>query len=88
MAKALFILNDPPYGTERDYNALCLAASLPRRAGEEVKVFHMGDAATGSKGGQKVPQGYYNVEVMLRLDAVGRPHAGLLIQPGVCQEVM
>ncbi len=22
MAKTLFILNDPPYGTERDYNAL------------------------------------------------------------------
>lgn len=23
--KYLFILNDPPYGTERSYNVLCLA---------------------------------------------------------------
>jgi sulfur relay (sulfurtransferase) complex TusBCD TusD component (DsrE family) len=26
MPKKLFILNDPPYGTERSYNALRLAA--------------------------------------------------------------
>lgn len=31
-----FILNDPPYGTERRYNALRLAGSLSRREGEEV----------------------------------------------------
>jgi uncharacterized protein involved in oxidation of intracellular sulfur len=28
MSKTLFILNDPPYGTERSYNALRLAGSL------------------------------------------------------------
>jgi uncharacterized protein involved in oxidation of intracellular sulfur len=28
MAKQLFILNDPPYGTERSYNAIRLARSL------------------------------------------------------------
>lgn len=66
MAKTLFILNDPPYGTERDYNALRLAASLAKRDGEEVKVFLVGDAASAGKAGQKVPQGYYNVEVMLQ----------------------
>ena len=35
MPKTLFILNDPPYGTERSYNALRLAGSLskPRRKG-------------------------------------------------------
>jgi uncharacterized protein involved in oxidation of intracellular sulfur len=27
MAKTLFILNDPPYGTERSYNALRLAGA-------------------------------------------------------------
>ena len=31
MAKTLFILNDPPYGTERSYNALRLAGSLSAR---------------------------------------------------------
>ncbi|MBE7481561.1 MAG: DsrE family protein [Polyangiaceae bacterium] len=66
MAKTLFILNDPPYGTERSYNALRLASSLSRREGEEVKVFLMGDAASCAKANQKVPQGYYNVEIMLR----------------------
>lgn len=66
MAKTLFILNDPPYGTERDYNALRLAASLSKREGEDVKVFLIGDAASCAKAGQKVPQGYYNIEVMLR----------------------
>jgi uncharacterized protein involved in oxidation of intracellular sulfur len=66
MAKTLFILNDPPYGTERNYNALRLAGSLARREGEQVKVFLMGDAAGAAKKGQKLPQGYYNTEVMLR----------------------
>lgn len=66
MAKTLFILNDPPYGTERSYNALRLAGSLSRREGEGVKVFLIGDAASCAKANQKVPQGYYNVEVMLR----------------------
>ncbi|MBI3492567.1 MAG: DsrE family protein [Acidobacteria bacterium] len=65
MAKTLFILNDPPYGTERTYNALRLAGSLSKRDGEQVKVFLIGDAASGAKAGQKVPQGYYSVEVML-----------------------
>jgi uncharacterized protein involved in oxidation of intracellular sulfur len=45
MAKTLFILNDPPYGTERSYNALRLAGSLSKREGEEVKVFLIGDAS-------------------------------------------
>ncbi len=66
MGKTLLILNDPPYGTERSYNALRLAGSLSKRQGEEVKVFLIGDAASCAKAGQKVPQGYYNVETMLR----------------------
>ena len=66
MAKTLFILNDPPYGTERGYNALRLAGSLAKREGEDVKVFLIGDAASCAKGNQKVPQGYYNIEMMLR----------------------
>ena len=65
MAKTLFILNDPPYGTERSYNALRLAGALSKHEGEEVKLFLVGDAASCAKAHQKVPQGYYNVEVML-----------------------
>lgn len=62
----LLILNDPPYGTERSYNGLRLAGSLARQEGTHVQVFLIGDAAACAKAGQKVPQGYYNLERMLR----------------------
>jgi uncharacterized protein involved in oxidation of intracellular sulfur len=65
--RTLFILNEPPYGSERCYNALRLAASLATREGEQVWVYLMGDAGSGAKAGQDVPKGYYNVEAMLRL---------------------
>jgi uncharacterized protein involved in oxidation of intracellular sulfur len=70
VSETLFVLNDPPYGTERSYNGLRLAGSLAKREGENVRVFLVGDAAACAKGGQKVPQGYYNLELMLR--SVGR----------------
>lgn len=63
--KTLFILNDAPYGTERSYNGLRLAGSLSRAEGEEVKLFLMGDAASCAKAGQKVPEGFYNIQLML-----------------------
>jgi uncharacterized protein involved in oxidation of intracellular sulfur len=63
--KTLLILNDPPYGTERSYNALRLARSLAARESSEVRVFLLGDAASCARAGQKVPQGYYNVADML-----------------------
>ena len=65
MSNILFILNDGPYGTERSYNGLRLAGSIAKRGTDEVRVFLMGDAAVCAKGGQKVPQGYYNVELMM-----------------------
>ncbi len=65
MAKALFILNDQPYGTERSYNALRLAGSLSKVAGEEVRILFMGDAVSCAKSGQKVPEGFYNLELMI-----------------------
>lgn len=83
MAKTLFILNDPPYGTERSYNALRLAGSLSKREGEQVKVFLIGDAASCAKSHQKVPQGYYNLEVMLR--NVAR-HGGEIGVCGTCMD--
>ena len=63
--KTLFILNDAPYGTERSYNGLRLAGALSKAEGEEVKLFLMGDAAACAKGGQKVPEGFYNIQIML-----------------------
>lgn len=82
MSRTLFILNDPPYGTERTYNALRLAGALSKRDGEEVKIFLIGEAASCAKSHQKVPQGYYNVEVMLKANA----HHGADI--GVCGTCM
>jgi uncharacterized protein involved in oxidation of intracellular sulfur len=82
MPKTLFVLNDPPYGTERSYNALRLAGAVATREGEEVKVFLMGDAASCAKKDQKVPPGYYNLEVMLR--SVGRRGGEI----GVCGTCM
>ena len=65
--RTLLILNDPPYGTERSYNGLRLAGTLVKREGEEVRVFLMGDAAACAEAGQKVPQGYYSLERMLKV---------------------
>lgn len=65
--KYLFILNDPAYGTERSYNGLRLAMTLLAQEAEaEVAVFLMGDAVTCAKAGQKTPDGYYNLERMLK----------------------
>jgi uncharacterized protein involved in oxidation of intracellular sulfur len=66
MATILIILNDPPYGTERSYNGLRLAMAIGRQPDSRVRVFLMGDAASCSKGGQTTPQGYYNLERMVR----------------------
>ena len=63
--KTLFILNDAPYGSERSYNGLRLAGSLSKSESEEVKVFLIGDAAACAKAGQKVPEGFYNIQVMI-----------------------
>jgi len=58
-------LRDPPYGTERCYNALRLARTLLDQKAGEVKVFLLGDAAAAAHAGQKVAQGYYNLADML-----------------------
>jgi len=81
--KTLFILNDPPYGTERSYNGLRLAGALAKRAEQEVRVFLMGDAAACAKLGQKVPQGYYNLGRMLQVVAQSRGEIGVC---GSCME--
>ncbi|MES9826732.1 MAG: DsrE family protein [Candidatus Thiodiazotropha sp.] len=62
--RILIILNDPPYGTERSYNGLRLAKALGREEAR-VTLFLMADAVVCANRGQKVPQGFYNVELML-----------------------
>jgi uncharacterized protein involved in oxidation of intracellular sulfur len=80
----LFILNDPPYGTERVYNGLRLAhALLKRDAGMAIKVFLMADAVLAAKKGQKTPDGYYNLERMLKRIAAGD---GRLLLCGTCMD--
>jgi len=79
--KTLLILNDPPYGTERSYNGLRLANALSGK-GAEVTVFLMADAVACAKAGQKVPQGYYKLELMVK--AVARK--GDVLMCGTCMD--
>jgi uncharacterized protein involved in oxidation of intracellular sulfur len=65
MTFTLFIVNDAPYGNERAYNALRLAGALASREDQPVRLFLMADAVGCAKSGQKVPEGYYNVQIML-----------------------
>jgi uncharacterized protein involved in oxidation of intracellular sulfur len=77
----LFIVNDQPYGTERMFNALRMAGVLVRSEENQVTVFLMGDAVSGAKAGQKTPDGYYNVERMLRRVVNGK---GTVLLCGTC----
>ncbi|MBA2350976.1 MAG: DsrE family protein [Burkholderiales bacterium] len=65
MSSILFILNDAPYGNERAYNALRLAGALANKDDQRVHVFLMADAVGCAKSGQKVPEGDYNIQLML-----------------------
>jgi uncharacterized protein involved in oxidation of intracellular sulfur len=82
--RTLFIINDPPYGTERVYNALRLAhALLKKDVAAEITVFLMADAVLSAKAGQKTPDGYYNVERMLKRVLVSKGHVLLC---GTCMD--
>lgn len=64
--KSLIIINDAPYGTERCYNALRVAHALLKQESAELDLFLMADAVTAARRGQKPPEGYYNIELMLK----------------------
>jgi len=81
--KTLLILNDAPYGSERTYNGARLAGALAKQPGNEVRVFLIGDAASAAHRLQKVPSGFYNLEVMLG-SVVN--HAGLIGVCGTCMD--
>ena len=65
--KILLLINDAPYGTEKAYNALRLGMTLQKEQPDvEVRVFLMADAVGCALPNQNTPQGYYNIERMLR----------------------
>jgi uncharacterized protein involved in oxidation of intracellular sulfur len=67
MQKILILINDAPYGTEKAYNALRLANQLNKAHEEvEVRIFLMADAAACALAGQNTPNGYYNIERMMK----------------------
>ncbi len=66
MEKYLFIINNGPYGDERPYNALRLAMSLVKREATQVKVFLTADGVACARKNQKTPDGYYNIERMIK----------------------
>jgi uncharacterized protein involved in oxidation of intracellular sulfur len=83
MTKVLITINDPPYGTERAYNALRLAANLLKKdPALEFRIFLVGDAASCAKAGQSVPSGYFNIENIVK--AVVRRNG----EVGVCGTCM
>ena len=80
----LFILNDAPYGTERVYNGIRLALALLKSDPQtHVTVFLMADAASAARAGQKTPDGYYNVERMLKRVLAGH---GKVLLCGTCMD--
>lgn len=66
MEKYLFIINNGPYGDERPYNALRLAMNLQKREDASVKVFLTADGVACARKNQKTPDGYYNIERMVK----------------------
>ncbi len=59
------ILNDGPYGTERSYNGLRLATAMAKD-NLPVQIFLMADAVACAVKNQNTPNGYYNIERMIK----------------------
>ncbi len=81
--RSLIIINDAPYGTERCYNALRVAHSLLKQESAQVNVFLIADAVTAARHGQKPPEGYYNIELMLKRVVRGN---GRVMLCGTCMD--
>lgn len=63
----LIILTEAPYGQERSFHGLRLSDALLKLENElDLTVYLTNDAVLCAKKGQKTPQGYYNIERMLR----------------------
>ena len=65
--RVMVILNDAPYGQARTYQGLRMAdAMLTIEADLELTLYLSNDAVLCAKAGQQTPDGYYNVERMLK----------------------
>jgi uncharacterized protein involved in oxidation of intracellular sulfur len=65
--KILILINDHPYGTEKAYNGLRLAMQIQKDYEDtNLCVFLMADAVTCALPNQNTPNGYYNIERMLK----------------------
>jgi uncharacterized protein involved in oxidation of intracellular sulfur len=61
------ILSSAPYGDEKVWNALRMAQALVSVAVKmKVNIFLVGDAVSAARKGQRPPEGYYNLEKMLK----------------------
>jgi uncharacterized protein involved in oxidation of intracellular sulfur len=82
--KSLVLINDQPYGTERVYNALRLAQAMFKHdPATQLTVFLIGDAVLAAKSQQKTPDGYYNIERMLRRILSSK---GTILLCGTCMD--
>ena len=65
--KVLIIINDASYGTEKAFNALRLAMTFQKEHKDvAVNVFLLADAVTCAIPNQQTPDGFYNLERMLK----------------------
>jgi uncharacterized protein involved in oxidation of intracellular sulfur len=63
----LILINDAPYDTEKAYNGFRLAMALQKEhPAVQVNIFLMADAVTCALPNQSTPQGYYNIERMMK----------------------
>ncbi len=67
----LFVLNDHPYESERNYNALRLATSLSGDGSNTVRIFLIGDAVHSAARGLPVPEGRDDIPWMLERFSAG-----------------
>lgn len=85
MQKILIIINDAPYGTEKAYNALRMAMTLQKDHGDqvEIKIFLLADAVFCGLPNQSTPNGFYNIERMLKSVIL---HGGEVKSCGGCSQ--
>ncbi|MBN2268175.1 MAG: DsrE family protein [Acholeplasmataceae bacterium] len=62
----LLIVNESPYGNEKPYNALRMAMTLQTEHNADIHMFFMGDSVVCALRNQKTPDGYYNLERMIK----------------------
>lgn len=66
--KTLIIINDAPYGSEKAFNALRISNQLNKDYPDnQVVLFLMADGVNCAIPNQNTPNGYYNIERMLKI---------------------